>query len=231
MKARLTSRAKRPLNREIPHLRDTRLVIIATEDTYAVKQYFESEIFSNPRVQVIILETQQKENIDGIPATASAPRYVFERLREFIKSHDLDTEDVICLMVDRDRWTDKMLQDVCRHTFKLRNGRDRIELAVSNPCFELWLYLHHQEWNSGNVTSKVMEKNLRILLGCYNKSNIDIDKFIGKEGNAVKRAEAMDLNPKMRWPQTTGTHVYKIVKRIKSIAIGKNNRINQSAAD
>ncbi len=39
-----------PWNREIPHQRDTRLIIIAAEGEITEKQYFESELFYNHRV-------------------------------------------------------------------------------------------------------------------------------------------------------------------------------------
>ena len=69
--AALTSRRKRPLDRDVPHLRDTRLIIIASEGEKTEKQYFESGLFGNRRVQVKVLETQ-----DG----RSAPNWVLARL-------------------------------------------------------------------------------------------------------------------------------------------------------
>ena len=38
-------------------------------------------------------------------------------------------------------------------------------LAVSNPCFELGLYLHYEEWAEGRVSSGEIEKELRALQG------------------------------------------------------------------
>lgn len=40
----ITSRKKRPLKREIPHLRDTRLIIIASEGAVTEKKYFVSSV-------------------------------------------------------------------------------------------------------------------------------------------------------------------------------------------
>jgi len=51
----LTSRRKRPLKRDIKHLRDTRLVVIATEGHCTEKQYFEIFERRSSRVQVKIL--------------------------------------------------------------------------------------------------------------------------------------------------------------------------------
>ena len=46
----MTSRRKRPLDHAIPHQRDTRLIIIATEGEKTERQYF--SMFRNVRVRV-----------------------------------------------------------------------------------------------------------------------------------------------------------------------------------
>jgi hypothetical protein len=107
----LTSRRKRPLDRSIPYFRDTHLIIIATEGTKTEKQYFESTVFRNKRVQVIVLET--KDN-------CSAPRYVLDRLKQYAKETDLQPNDQLWLMADKDCWPDSQLKEVCSHAIKGR---------------------------------------------------------------------------------------------------------------
>lgn len=62
----------RPLVRETATFRDDRLFIVACEDTYAPKQYF--DLFEIPRVQIHVVPTQ-----DG----RSSPSHVLERLLSF----------------------------------------------------------------------------------------------------------------------------------------------------
>ena len=62
----LTSRQKRPLNRNIPHLRDTKLIIIVAEGTNTEKLYFESELFKCPRIQVKVFEIQDNKSAPKI---------------------------------------------------------------------------------------------------------------------------------------------------------------------
>lgn len=59
----ITSRKVRPLKRtpEVPKVRDARLVVIAAEDTYAAKQYFESDLFHSSRIQIEVLETPNSD--------------------------------------------------------------------------------------------------------------------------------------------------------------------------
>lgn len=78
----ITSRKKRPLKREIPHLRDTRLIIIASEGAVTEKKYFESSLFHSRRIQVKVLETEGGH---------SSPESVLNRLRAFKKEFQLST--------------------------------------------------------------------------------------------------------------------------------------------
>lgn len=53
-------RKKRPLDRKVKVVRDASLVVIASEDRYAVRQYF--DFFESTRMQLRVLETR-----DGSP--------------------------------------------------------------------------------------------------------------------------------------------------------------------
>src|SRR5690242_8463724 len=118
----LTSRRKRPLDRTIAHLRDTRLIVIATEGKRTELQYFQS--FKNTRVQIRIIPTE-----GGL----SAPEYVLERLDEFRQQFSLDPSDQLWLMFDVDRWGAGKIRTICQ----LANQKG-YRLAISNPCFEVW---------------------------------------------------------------------------------------------
>ena len=60
-------RKKRPLDRKSEPVRDASLVVIASEDRYAVRQYF--DFFESIRIQFRVLET-----LDG----KSSPEHVLE---------------------------------------------------------------------------------------------------------------------------------------------------------
>lgn len=198
----LTSRIKRPLNRTIPCLRDTSLIIIAAEGEFTEKQYFESSLFRNRRIQVMVLETENGH---------SAPIHVYKRLKEYAQVVNLEPDDQLWLMVDKDRWPDNQLAQVCSHAIR---GRKKAMLAISNPSFELWLYLHIDDWTAGVITSQAMERDLRAKLGSYNKSNLDIQILKPGIENAVKRSKELDNNTSARWPSNPGTHVYKVIEEI-----------------
>ena len=114
-------------------------------------------------------------------------------------------------MVDVDRNPEKTLSEICSECV-----RKKIGLAISNPCFELWLFLHVGEVVSGQrLTRRKLESMLRQKLGSYNKSDLDIDTFLDKESIAVRAAKKLDQNPQDRWPQVNpGTYVYRVMEVI-----------------
>ncbi|XDD50937.1 RloB family protein [Leptospira sp. WS92.C1] len=201
----LTSRKKRPLKREVLPLRDANLIIIACEGQKTEKQYFNSEIFHSSRLQVIVLETK-----DGY----SAPKHILERLREYKNSHKLEASDQLWLMIDVDRWPNEQISEVCSEALKMKNT----SLAVSNPCFEIWLYLHFETLKQ-TVNSQDIEILLRSKMGgSYNKSNLAIEHFKDSINEAVRRSKELDKNTaSARWPENPGTHVYKVVEEIQKI--------------
>jgi hypothetical protein len=195
----------RPLAREEKTYRDDRLCIIATEDTHAPEQYF--RIFRDSKIKVRVLPTG-----DGL----SAPQHVFDRLDAFAEEFDLMDEDELWLMLDTDHWVKAdhiaNFNNVCAQAVQ-----KRFNLAHSNPCFEVWLLLHlvdldpiRQFKSCGEVV-----RYLKDTLGGYSKRTIDSQQFsLDKVAAAIERAEKLDHSPQDRWPQKTGSHVYRLVKRL-----------------
>jgi hypothetical protein len=203
----LIQRQPRPLIRDSKSLRDDRLFIIACDDTYAPKQYF--GFFRLTRVQVHV-----------IPTTAgdSAAKHVLERL---LKT-ECDDDDQLWLMLD----TDHCIQEQHKASFltAIGNARQRgVNIALSRPCFELWLLLHHVEeaevaslLNAGQV-----EKKLREVLGEYNKTRLKEEHYpLSSVVHAYKRAQRLDLQIQDGdIPERNTSRVYLLWKAIISEAL------------
>jgi len=199
----LTSRRPRPLDRTIPHLRDTSLVVIATEGQCTERQYFSIFTGKSSRVQIKVLRTD---------SGMSAPKHILDRLRKYRREFELGPGDALCLVIDKDRWPDQQLRNVAKEALRLR-----FELAVSCPCFEIWLYLHHADPTPDMETmnSRQVEEALRKLLHGYDRTNLDVKKFEPSVQTAVNRAKALDINPDDRWPNRFGTRVYRVIQAIQ----------------
>jgi RloB-like protein len=177
--------------------RDARLFVIATEGRKTEKQYF--AMFNSSRIKVEILATGD----DG----KSAPQHVLERLNGFREQYSLDEDDLLWFVSDVDRWPTDNLSAVCREATQKNYG-----LAISNPCFEVWLCLHLIDLSPDDRTCKDFEKRLRATLGKYTKNNLDLPVYQEKIAAAIDRAKNLHPDPQTYWPTTIGSHVYRLVE-------------------
>ena len=90
-----------------------------------------------------------------------------------------------------------------------------IELAISNPCFELWVLLHFQDQRA-HISRTQLRIVCRKHLPGYEK-NLPVEKLSPQHDQAVSRASALD-----EWQQQQGrkdanpsTGVYKLTKVIR----------------
>lgn len=190
----------RPLNRDTDSLRDDRLFIIACDDTYAPKQYF--NFFQLPRVQVYVVETPSDENrchaID-----------VLQRLENI----EHDDEDERWMLLDTDHYVKGPHIKEFRRIIKEAKEKG-ISVALSKPCFELWLLLHHTDKDAvtGLDDAKAVEKSLRVQLGEYNKTSLKREHF-PVETVAKAYLQARDLDKTVKGgviPQTNTSRVYRL---------------------
>jgi RloB-like protein len=184
--------------------RDARLFVIATEGKETEKQYF--NMFNSSRIKVEVLPTGD----DG----KSAPQYVLDRLDIFREQYDLDADDMLWFVSDVDRWPEKNLSTVCRAAKQKNYG-----LAISNPCFEVWLYLHFADLHPDDCTGKDFEQRLKTTLGKYNKSNLDILAYQSGIKEAIERAKNLHPDLQEYWPTSIGSHVYRLVELIYLIPV------------
>lgn len=208
---------KRPIKRK-SHVRDAKLIIIATEGEKTEAKYFSDltspRWFGKSTIQVEIIPNQGSGN---------SPKQVFNQLDLFRKKFKLDKYDELWLVVDVDNWGDEKLSEVARLCVQ-----KKFHLAVSNPCFELWLLLHLVSLDRFSPAEKMkLLKNSKVtknrnkldheilkILGKYNKANLDSELFLPNLEEAITRAEKLDTLPKERWPSNLGSHVYKLAKSI-----------------
>lgn len=196
---------KRPIKREPGTLRDDRLFYVACDDTYAPKQYFDS--FELPRVKIHVVPTE-----DGTSVAA----HVLGRLEKF----ECDVDDERWMLLD----TDHCLSGTHLKGFlaAIKEARRKgVRVALSKPCFEVWLLLHHLidvERLSVVEQAKDVDAMLRELLGEYNKTRVKAEHFpLDSVVNAYERARAIDLAVAGGdAPEAVTTRVYQLWHSIVS---------------
>lgn len=196
-------RKTRPLDRDVGTLRDASLIVVASEDTHAVDQYFKR--FRTSRIKFLVLPTT-----DG----HSSPDHVTNRVDKFREEYVTEENDQFWVCIDQDHWADSghiaILNQVCSHCFN-RGYR----LAISNPSFELWVLLHFDDPPIESIQSgRAVAAKMKTVLGGYNKArccgHLPFSPDLVR--TAIERAEALDTDDSI--PRTPLTRVYLILKEL-----------------
>ncbi len=85
--------------------------------------------------------------------------------------------------------------------------------AVSNPCFELWLWLHLRD-NRGFTDRQQLKRELKRIMPDFDGSSYDAAVFIATAADAVARARQLEQNPQHAWPRNQSTRLYLLVEKI-----------------
>lgn len=200
-----------------------KLYILSYEGTVSEKKYFEdfrmSEFFNdNGLIETIPLIRDKNAGSDPIS--------VKKILKKAKEDFPFRKTDEFWLIIDRDHWETihklnfKTLVEDCK-------AEKNFYLAMSNPCFEIWLILHLididsltvEERNKLSENKKVsssknhIDKVLAALQGKGYNKRPDTKIFLPLTIDAIKRAKQLNINDE-DYPLEIGTHIYKLVEKL-----------------
>lgn len=212
-----------PLVRQGGFMDAEKMFVLSYEGTKSEKKYFEDFRRSDWFNDSGLIETISLKRPAG---RGSDPLNVKKLLQEAKREYNFRITDEFWLIIDRDDWEsihhynfDKLVED-CK---KEKN----FFLAMSNPCFEIWLILHLKDINdfdeavklnlyqNNKISSKnhYIDKVLSDIQGRgYNKRPNPL-VFLPLTRIAIERAKALD-NKQEDFPRQLGTHVYKLIERL-----------------
>ncbi len=179
----MSRRKPRPLDRDKQDYRDDRLYIVACDDTYAPKDYFAALVPRLHRLQIHVVETQ-----DG----TSSAGHVLERLL----GYKIGERDERWMLLDTDHYTKR--EHLKSFTRAIKEAKEvNVRIALSKPCFEFWLLLHHltrQKLSSHKLSNaRDVEKLLKQTLGTYNKRKLKPENFsLEKVPQAIRESREID---------------------------------------
>jgi len=147
--------------------------------------------------------------------------YFNQQYRDLDYNEDMD---IINLIVDRDANSFKAEQydnlvEECKN--------NKINLYVSNPCFEAWLLMHYEEFdrldfeklkenkrvNGKHNSKKYSEKVLTEITG-HDKLHLDFEMFKDKIEDAIKR-ESHYAETLEKLKDNVGSNVGKLITNLK----------------
>jgi len=192
-------RRKRKIDRQAGKLADANLVVIASEDRYAVKQYF--SLFHSPKIEFKVLETENG---------ASSPADVLVRLDKYLNEFQIGDGDQFWLVTDIDHWATP--GHIANLTSVIQQCKSKgIGVATSHPCFDYWLLLHFENPPEKNVDScNEVGSLIRASVGEYNKTKVH-KLPISTEAVVAASERAKNQDPQGPVLQNNGTLVYQII--------------------
>lgn len=209
----LLHRKPKPLSPEEKVYRDDTLIVVVTEDTYAPDQYF--TFIKARRVRVKVAPCTQGH---------SSPLAILESARALRLDKDFQVFDEFWLLLDTDHWTQP--SHISNYMTALQEARDEgFFVAVSNPCFDLWLLLHHESISSTPFSNcGDVGRRIRDLLGAFNKTKLNPSHFTIEQAIlAVERAKQLSPDTSNYRPPNPGSQVWGLVEKVLADAIRKNS--------
>lgn len=200
----LLHRRPKPLEPDERTFRDDRLIVVVTEDTYAPKQYF--RLIHAPRVVVKVAASQ---------GGYCSPTAILESGRALRADKDFCFFDEFWLLLDTDHWTQPA--HVGNFMTVAKSAREEgFNIAVSDPCFDLWLLLHHEEIASTLPIAPCSAVGARIrhLIGEFNKTNLKAEHYdVARALVAIERAKGLTPYLAAFRLNNPGTQVWALVER------------------
>ena len=210
---------KRGYTRDIQQdlLRDYRLFAIACEGGKREPQYFKLFEFLSNRIKVDIIENkiQNQELLEKFE-TKSAPKWVLDRAMRYIEQEGLLDEDELWFVMDIDRWSVVQIREIIAYC----EDKPNWNIVLSNPCFEVWLYLHKNK----NFDNSKLElcNDFKTEISTFDSGGYNPLNFITLIKDAVSNAKRLDSNPDSSVPLIRETKVYKLVESILNFVSEKH---------
>lgn len=195
--------------------------ILAYEGTVTEKKYFEdlrnSELFNDSgSIETIPLKRGAREG--------SNPLAVKALLSKAKQDYNFKPTDEFWLVIDRDDWETIHNIDLVKLAEDCKSEKNFF-MALSNPCFEMWLILHLKKLEEISAEEKVkIYANAAISAKKHY-----IDEVLGDGRGYNKRPNPAVFLPKVKqaihnakeiavmedpYPKTLGSDVYKLVEKL-----------------
>ena len=154
-------------------------------------------------------QLSQRVVIEIVPRIGgkSAVKYLLERVSNYEYQKGIESEDQVWFVLDVDNWPKKAVNDLIQNCKETGNWN----IAISNPCFEVWLHYHLLEKIPAELNSaKKLKANLNLIIsGGYNR-----DKFAELIQDASTNASKADLNKRHPFPDLNVSKVYLLADQL-----------------
>ena len=175
------------------------LIVISTEGEKTEKQYFER--FKTETITALVLETPHGE---------SSPLQVKQRLLSFLTLHPHLPSKSAWLVMDTDRHASHL------PAILAEAKQVGFQVAISNPCFELWLWLHHFEVDLTLTTCRQLKRALDAINGFdfHSWNPAGNNQHREQVRTAIQRANQLTGTDTLPIPHFPGTNIASLAQQL-----------------
>ena len=198
-------RKNRAYKKGEPH-RDARLFVIVAEGERE-DGYFRFFNERNQRIQIKIAAREENK---------SAPNFFLERVEKMIADGiwSPKDDDLLWFVLDVDKWKREEIENLKTAC----DSEENWDIAISNPCFEVWLIFHVQS----EISNKELScQELKTFLHQASGGGFEINRFAFNLQTAVENGKAADTNPTGYYPDVMQTKVYLLGEQLLQL-LGNN---------
>jgi len=159
-------------------------ILIVTEGEKTEPDYLKG-LRKHLKLNAVDIEIMKAAGTDAFSVVDYAIKVRNDRRREARRGCTVPYDSVWAVFDTERADTNPKLNDALQ-----KAKSNKINVALSNPCFEFWLLLHYEYTTAqfakcGNVIRRIKDN----WSPNYEKSKVDIDKYIPKIPTAVEHAE------------------------------------------
>ncbi len=183
--------------RRKPSLKYRRRYFLVCEGEVTEPSYFNQlkNLYRDSIIDIVQLKEKQP-----------APTYLIKRANK--AEPDLKSGDELWIILDTDKWTKEHFEELERWAHQ----RDSRNVAISKPCFEIWLVFHEQ--NPKDCGKRACQTYFQQNIAHGAKEIRSNWLTSEKLKNAVTRAKDRDRNNYGFVPDTPTSRVYRLIENI-----------------
>ena len=204
----MASNQKRTFERPLGEKRYRKKYVVSTEGSKTERDYLGmiQEKFGRDFSFVLLFAKSRDKHK---PDPVNTLKFMEKKLKE----EELESGDEAWIIVDRDKWTKEQIESL----YKWAEKKENYHVAFSNPCFEVWLLFHFEEWKNYR-SSKECKSRLKSYLPECDKKNMKNKIELEHIHDAIKRARARrEVASCPDWPGEEGvTTVYQLMEKLLS---------------
>ena len=190
------------------NVREPKKIILIVCEGETEKKYFNTfrTRYRNNNIKIHTDFILQNDSINLIKFTKTK--------RSLVKDFDANEKDCAWCVFDVDNNTDKVLKKVNDFAKKAN-----IEIALSNPCIELWFLLHYKEVHSQISVQDSLSK-LKEFIPNYKKGKIDYTILSKNTQKAISNAKKLNKTHEknqidlITTKSNPSTQVFKLIESI-----------------